>query len=88
MAPMATTKSAIALILLLFASQSWAMRCGSYVIQDGGRHGPTMYEVLKKCGEPTYRQGSVWIYEFSRRSWELRFGNNGILKVAKPASKF
>lgn len=70
------------LLLLTAPSQASMMRCGNYVIQDGGRHGPTMYEVLKKCGEPTYRHGSTWIYEFHNRNWELKFGGNGILKTA------
>ncbi|MEM8561751.1 MAG: DUF2845 domain-containing protein [Pseudomonadota bacterium] len=81
---LAATKAALifALLMSIPDSQASMMRCGNYVIQDGGRHGPTMYEVLKKCGEPDYRHGSIWIYEFPNRNWELKFGSNGILKTA------
>ncbi len=40
-----------------------SMRCGTHIISDSGRSGPDKYEVLKKCGEPTVRQGDSWIYE-------------------------
>lgn len=80
-----TIVAAVFAALLLSAADSRAnmMRCGNHVIHDGGRHGPTMYEVLKKCGEPDYRHGSIWIYEYPDRNWELKFGSNGILKTAK-----
>ena len=39
-----------------------SMRCGTHIISTGGRNGPGMYEVLKKCGEPTDRFGNTWIY--------------------------
>lgn len=45
----------------VFANGS--MRCGTHIISPGGRHGPGKYEVLKKCGEPTARQGDTWVYE-------------------------
>ena len=40
-----------------------SMRCGTHIITSGGRHGPYQYEVLKKCGEPTAREGNTWTYE-------------------------
>ena len=39
------------------------MRCGVHIISASASDGATMYEVLKKCGEPTYRHGRQWIYE-------------------------
>jgi len=47
------------------ALASGSMRCGSHIISAGQRNGPGMYEVLKKCGEPTDRFGNTWIYEQS-----------------------
>jgi len=47
------------------AFASGSMRCGSHIISAGGRNGPGMYEVLKKCGEPTDRFGNTWIYQQS-----------------------
>ena len=51
--------------LLQPAFASGSMRCGSHIISAGQRSGPGMYEVLKKCGEPTDRFGNTWIYEQS-----------------------
>ena len=74
---------AAAFFLTLFMVESafaGSIRCGSYLISDGGVYPPSTYEVLKKCGEPTYRQGNTWIYEFRSKSRkELRFNQSGIL---------
>ena len=43
----------------VFATGS--MRCGSHIVTAGQLHGPGKYEVLKKCGEPTQRNGNTWI---------------------------
>jgi len=62
------------------AFASGSMRCGTHIISAGSRRGNTMYEVLKKCGEPAERYGNTWIYEGSGRSKRtLRFNNNGEL---------
>lgn len=57
----------IAAVSLSFLLQQPAladsMRCGSHIISTGQLNGPGMYEVLKKCGEPTDRFGNTWIYE-------------------------
>ena len=56
-----------------------SMRCGTHVISWGqGSSSPGQYEVLKRCGEPTFRQGNTWIYEKSSSvSRKIRFDNNG-----------
>ncbi len=43
-----------------------SLRCGRYVISSGHSPPTTQYEVLKKCGEPTLRNGLTWIYEDPR----------------------
>jgi len=66
----------------LFANQSafaGSMRCGVHSIQDSGRVGSGKYEVLKKCGEPTFRQGNSWVYKKSGNSYILKFNDNGFL---------
>ncbi len=66
----------------LFTNQSayaGSMNCGVHRIQDGGRVGPGMYEVLKKCGEPTFRQGNSWVYEKSGNRYILVFKDSGVL---------
>ncbi len=50
-------------LLMELAFADGSMRCGTHIISAGGRDGPSKYEVLKKCGEPTARSGNTWIYE-------------------------
>ena len=60
-----------------------SMRCGTHIISSGQGSSPGQYEVLKRCGEPTFRQGNTWIYELSSSvSRQIRFDNNGnILEI-------
>ncbi|MGI9327734.1 MAG: DUF2845 domain-containing protein [Pseudomonadales bacterium] len=60
-------------------AQANSMRCGQHIVSSGGRTGPTMYEVLKKCGEPAERAGFVWIYEKNGRIRKLSFDSRGLL---------
>ncbi|MCU7959400.1 MAG: DUF2845 domain-containing protein [gamma proteobacterium symbiont of Bathyaustriella thionipta] len=79
----------ITLILALtvtFISQSAAaksIRCGIHVISDAQRKGPGKFEVLKKCGEPSSRQGDVFVYTRSGKPVELRFDSRGMLTSIK-----
>jgi hypothetical protein len=57
-----------------------SMRCGTHVISSGQGNSPGQYEVLKRCGEPTFRQGNTWIYERSSSvARRIRFDNNGMI---------
>ena len=67
------------LATLSFDAAATTMRCGTHVIQGGGRHGPTMYEVLKKCGSPSERHAYFWLYKFNRSVYRLNFSSQGIL---------
>jgi hypothetical protein len=60
-----------------------SMRCGTHIISSGQGNSPGQYEVLKRCGEPTFRQGDTWIYERSSSvSRKIRFDRNGdILEI-------
>lgn len=67
-------------VLLLFAIQTasaGSIQCGQSYIQDGERRPAGKYEVLKKCGEPTYRQGNVWIYERGGTTKTITFDDSG-----------
>ena len=74
-----------ALLLAGFMQPAFAgsMRCGTHIISSGQGSSPGQYEVLKRCGEPTFRQGNTWIYELSSSvSRQIRFDNNGnILEI-------
>lgn len=56
------------------------MKCGVHLITDGGQYPPGKYEILKKCGEPTFKQGSIWVYDSqSKLPKELHFDDSGLL---------
>jgi hypothetical protein len=53
----------ISLIALQAAASDRSIRCGTYLIYaGGGKDSASMYEVLKKCGEPEAKNGNNWIY--------------------------
>jgi len=62
-----------------------SIRCGNYLISDGGRAGTTKYEVLKKCGEPEARMGYTWIYTIAGRKKALQFNGSGTLITIRDA---
>ncbi len=53
-------------MLMFQSAYAGSMKCGQHIISDSGRTGPGTYEVLKRCGEPTFRQGNTWVYESKR----------------------
>ena len=73
----------LASLLLSQLSVPGSIRCGNHVISDGGRNGPTQYEVLKKCGDPKYKDSLRWVYNKSGAEYVLRFSSNGILVDVK-----
>ena len=73
---------AVLLLTIAFMEPAAAssMRCGTHIISSGQGNSPGQYEVLKRCGEPTYRQGNTWIYERSSSvSNKIRFDKNGVI---------
>lgn len=75
--------TSVALVLALASLQpatASSMRCGTHIISSGQGNSPGQYEVLKRCGEPTYRQGNTWIYERSSSVVrKIRFDSNGMI---------
>jgi hypothetical protein len=73
--------AAVVLLMLMpepvFASGS--MRCGTHIVTAGQLHGPGKYEVLKKCGEPTQRNGNTWVYDKSGKTQYVIFDASGRL---------
>lgn len=75
-----TIKSTAVACILAFGTMpaAQAMTCGTHVISWGQDNSPGQYEVLKRCGEPTYRQGNTWIYEESSSVvHKIRFDSDG-----------
>jgi hypothetical protein len=80
----ATLTCIVALALVPLAANAGSMRCGPHLIQDGQRNGPTKYEILKKCGEPTTKGWDTWVYDKPGRSaYSLKFSGNGHLTVIR-----
>ncbi len=74
----------IAAALTLFGvqtTQAATISCGVHKIQDGGRNSTTKYEVLKKCGEPKFREGNSWIYSRGGREIEVYFQDGKIESI-------
>ncbi len=68
-------------VIALEPAFATSMRCGTHIVTAGMRDSPGIYEVLKRCGEPTERYGSTWIYKKSSSiSRVLTFSSNGQLK--------
>ena len=80
-----TLTGAVVVLGLLALEPAWAgfMRCGSHTIEDGGRHGVGMYEVLKKCGQPTARFGNNWIYDRGGSKKIVTFNDSGRISSIK-----
>jgi hypothetical protein len=71
---------------LMFQSvYAGSMRCGQHIISEGGRAGPGTYEVLKRCGEPTFRQGNSWVYEKGTKRYVIVFKDSGQISSIKIA---
>ncbi len=64
-------------ILVLQSVYAGSITCGTHIISDGGRHGPGAYELLKRCGEPTFRRGNTWIYQKGNKTYSIHFNDNG-----------
>ena len=67
-------------ITMLFTASvnAESIRCGSHVIEDGGIHEKvTMEEVVKKCGQPSSREGSRLYYK--KKGKRLDFDTEGHL---------
>ncbi len=52
-------------VIVIAPVPAHGMRCGTHIINGGQRSAPYKHEVLKRCGEPTARNGNNWIYKKS-----------------------
>lgn len=79
-----TFVTALGLFIFLTALQAVAsdrsIRCGTYLIYGGSsKDSASMYEVLKKCGEPEAKNGNNWIYVQGSMLRVLTFNYEGRL---------
>lgn len=65
-------------VALMEPATAGSLKCGTHIISSGQNNSPGMYEVLKRCGEPSARQGDTWIYKMSSSvSRQIRFDRSG-----------
>jgi hypothetical protein len=84
--------AALGLFIFLIAMQAVAsdrsVRCGTYLIYaGGGKDSASMYEVLKKCGEPEAKTGNNWIYIQGSMLRILTFNYEGRLQTIESERK-
>jgi hypothetical protein len=71
----------ISIVTMESAMARGSMRCGTHLISADAANPSGMYDVLKRCGEPTARYGDTWIYKRSSSvTHTLTFGSDGQLK--------
>ena len=71
-------------VIVLFSEAVWAgsMKCGTHLITDGKKPGPSKAEVKRKCGYPYSESGNRWIYYKGRSVYRLRFSEvTGLVSV-------
>jgi len=80
--PIGTTS--LLLFLTTTAAFAAGMRCGSRLVEIGD----TEYEVARKCGQPSYKEGNRWIYDrgTGRFLKILKFGNGKLLFIDETQS--
>ena len=60
------------------AAATGTIKCGTHIVSAGQGKPVGQYEVLKRCGEPTARQGNTWLYKRSSSVMRsIRFNSNG-----------
>ncbi len=84
--------AALGLFISLIAMQAVAsdrsIRCGTHLIYGGGgKDSASMYEVLKKCGEPEAKNGNNWIYVQGSMLRVLTFNYEGRLATIESRRK-
>ncbi len=78
----ATLGLLISFVAMQAVASDRSMRCGTYLIYaGGGKDSASMYEVLKKCGEPEAKNGDNWIYVQGSMLRILTFNYQGRLQT-------
>ncbi len=78
----------ISIIAMQALASDKSIRCGTYLIfGGGGKDSASMYEVLKKCGEPEAKNGNNWIYVQGSMLRVLTFNYEGRLATIESRRK-
>ena len=74
----------LVLLFSLLSSTAWAgsMRCGTNLITDNKRPGPSKAKVRRVCGAPYSESGNRWVYYKGRSVYRLRFSEtSGLVSI-------
>ena len=81
------TKASIIFVLIAFLSNSafaGDMRCGTHLISDNKRPGPSKAKVKRVCGAPYSESGNRWVYYKGRSVYRLRFSEtSGLVSIKR-----
>ena len=69
-------------LMLAVAGPAFAgnFSCGQRLIREAERAGPFKDEIRQQCGDPTYTEGNIWVYERGQRFTAiLTFNSRGQL---------
>jgi hypothetical protein len=84
----AATGLFISFIAMQAVASDRSIRCGTYLIYGGDfKDSTSMYEVLKKCGEPEAKNGNTWIYIQGSMVRSLTFNFEGRLATIESQRK-
>ncbi len=74
------------MVFALFSESAWAesMKCGTHIISDGLKPGPSKAQVKRKCGRPYLESGNHWVYYKGRSVYRLRFSEpSGLVSIRR-----
>ena len=74
------------IVFALLCEFAWAgsMKCGTYLITDNKKPGPSKGEVRRKCGVPYSESGNRWVYYKGRSVYRLRFSEvSGLVSLKR-----
>ena len=70
-------------LLALQPVNAATLTCGNYLFSGSSRTPTTKYEILKKCGEPKYREGDTWVYERAGTPMLVHFKSGQVASIRR-----
>jgi hypothetical protein len=70
-------------LLALNPVYAGTLTCGNYLFTGSSRTPTTKYEILKKCGEPKYREGDTWVYDRAGTSMYVHFKSGQLTSIRR-----
>jgi hypothetical protein len=80
---LALTAAGLLLLPALQPVTAGTLTCGNYLFTGSSRTPTTKYEILKKCGEPKYREGDTWVYERAGTPMYVHFKSGQVTSIRR-----